>query len=137
MTTIQALHSVWNRITGQHLHMGVCSYELEHGWHLFLKAGHTEPELLLVVAYLQGEIRKGERKPGALRWSNCIGNVLRFEEELSLARGALRRKPEPTPRERIVAQFRGTPEPPEKHDAKHVSELINNLKRAAGMPVSQ
>lgn len=102
----EILHSAWNRITGQSLPMGVCSFEFESGWYQFEKAGYTEADLLLVVRYLQTEIRKGERKPASLRWRNCVGDLLRFAEEVELARGALRQKPPPTPRENALQSFR-------------------------------
>lgn len=137
-TPIQNLHTTWNRATGQNIPMGVCSYELEHGWHEFIKAGYTESDLLMVIAYLQREIRKGERKPAALRWRNCVGDILRFAEELELARGSMKRKPPETPLARAMSQLRPviadvTPQAA-KSTAVPVSDLIANLKRAAGMP---
>ena len=134
---IRKLHSLWNRSTGQTIPMGVCSFELEHGWCQFLKAGHTEQELLMVVSYLQAEIKKGERRSGAIKWRNCVGDLLNFEQELELARGALRRQPPVTPRERAVNNLRPsvTPVTPDgtRVTARPVSELIANLRRAAGM----
>jgi hypothetical protein len=138
--TIAHLHSAWNRATGQHIPLGVCSYELEFGWHQFIKEGHTEAELVQVIEYLQAEIRKGARKPAALRWRNCVGDVLRFAEELELARGAVKRKVPETPLGRAMRQMRPTvtavtPDAT-KVTAVPVNELINNLRRAAGMPVT-
>jgi hypothetical protein len=134
---IPKLHAAWNRATGQNLPMGVCSYELEHGYHQFLKAGYSEPEMLLVVNYLQAEIRKGNRKPAALRWRNCIGDVLRFAEELELARGAQRNKKPETPIARAMRQLRPVAADVTPNDHKPtavpVGDLIANLKRAAGM----
>lgn len=139
-TLIQNLHAAWNGLTGQHIPIGVCSYEVEFGWHQFIKAGYTQADLELVVAYLQTEIRKGERKPAALRFSNCIGDVLRFSEELELAIGAQRQKPKPTALGRAMQQLRPTVTPVTPHETRvtavPVSELIANLKRAAGMSVT-
>lgn len=137
-TPIQNLHTAWNRATGQNIPMGVCSYELEHGWHEFLKAGYSESDLLMVISYLQREIKKGERKPAALRWRNCVGDLLRFAEEIELARGALKRKTPETPLGRAMSQLRPvvaqvTPRAAQS-SAAHVGDLIANLKRAAGMP---
>lgn len=133
------LHSTWNQLTGQRIPMGVCSYELEYGWLDFIKAGYTENDLQMVVRYLQAEIRKGDRKPAALRWSNCVKDVLRFAEELELARGSMRRVRPRTPIETAMAAFRPTVAavtPNEtKVTARPVSELIENLKKAAGMRV--
>jgi len=136
-TPITQLHAAWNSATGQHIPLGVCSYEIEHAWHQFLKAGYTEDDLKMVVVYLQAEIKKGERKPAALRFSNCIGDVLRFSEELELARGALRQKPKPTSLDRAMHQLRPTVAhvtPDENRStAVPISTLIANLKAAAGM----
>ena len=141
LTPIHQLHNTWNRATDQNIRMGVCSYELEHGWHEFIKAGHTESDLLLVVRYLQSEIKKGERKPAALRWRNCIGDTLRFGEELELARGALRRKVPETPLSRAMRSLRpvvaAVNHECTQNTARPVSELIANLKQAAGMAVTQ
>lgn len=129
------LHAAWNRITGQSLPMGVCSFEFEHGYYEFEKAGYNEKDLMTVVRYLQGEIRKGGRKPAALRWRNCVGDLLRFAEELELARGALRQKPPPTPKDRVLAQARPVALPeraPANDSAKHVSVYIKALRDAAG-----
>ena len=137
---IAALHSAWNTATGQHIPLGVCSYEVECGWLNFIKAGYGEEDLITVVAYLQAEIKKGERKPASLRWRNCVGDTLRFSEEIELARGAMKRKVTETPRSRAILQLRPravatTPEET-RNTAVPVSELIANLKRAAGMRVS-
>lgn len=129
------LHAAWNRFTGQTLRMGVCSFEFEHGYYEFEKAGYNEKDLMTVVRYLQGEIRKGDRKPAALRWRNCVGDLLRFAEELELARGALRQKPPPTPKERVLAQARpvALPERVTTNDsAQHVSVYIKALRDAVG-----
>jgi len=129
--TPAALHAIWNRLTHQSLPMGVCSFELESGWHAFDKAGYGESDLLLVVRYLQGEIRKGNRKEAALRWRNCVGDLLRFGEELELARGALPQKQPPTPKERVLAQARPVvaERPVEAmKDAKPIVELIAALR---------
>lgn len=134
---IRELHKLWNRITGQNIPMGVCAYELEHGWHEFLQAGFTEADMVMVVGYLQREIKKEDRKPAALRWRNCIGDVLRFAEELELARGAVKRKKPETPLGRAMQQLRPvvahvTPDQ-SRSTAVPIGELIANLKRSAGM----
>jgi hypothetical protein len=136
---VRDLHKLWNTVTGQNIPMGVCSYELEFGWHEFIKAGFTEADLLLVVRYLQAEIRKGDRKPAALRWRNCVGDVLRFAEEKELALGASKRKVPETPLSRAMSNLRPTlaavtPDAT-RITARPVSELIENLKRSAGMTV--
>lgn len=131
------LHAAWNAATQQNIPMGVCSYELEYGWLDFIKAGFTEADLLTVVSYLQREIKKGERKPAALRWRNCIGDTLRFAEELQLARGAMKRNVPETPLGRAMQQLRPVVAQVAPHAAASTAvsakDLIANLKRAAGM----
>jgi len=133
------LHSIWNSVTGQSLPLVVCDYAREFGYHQFIKAGFTEADIMTVVRYLQSEIRQERRQPGALRWSNCIGNITRFAEDLELARGVLRNiKPAPTPKERALACLRPAVAQSgslEQNTAKPIGELIANLKRAAGMTV--
>lgn len=136
---IQCLHALWNQLTGQHIPMGVCNYELEYGWLQFIKAGFTPDDLKLVVPYLQAEIRNGDRKEAALRWRNCIGDTLRFAEEKELAVGAGRRRPKPTALAREMQRLRPNVTPVTLSEtavtAVPVGQLIENLKRAAGMRV--
>ncbi|NJL18819.1 MAG: hypothetical protein HC901_00380 [Bdellovibrionaceae bacterium] len=54
-------------------------------WSAWLAAGHSEPDLRLVLGYLKDQIRRGDRNPGALKLSNLL-NLDRFEEDLLLAR---------------------------------------------------
>lgn len=136
---IKTLHSAWNRATGQDIRMGLCAYSIEFAWHEFIQSGHTEAELLTVVNYLKAEIKKGERKPAALRFSNLICDGLRFSEELELARGAMKRKTPETPLGRAMRQMRPvvaqvTPEAA-RVTAVPVGDLIANLRKAAGMTI--
>lgn len=140
-TAISALHAAWNRETGQSLRMGICSYELEHGYWQFLNAGHTEAEMATVIRYLRSQIAQDKRQPAALRWSNVMGNEMRFAEELELAIGETRRKPKPTALARALGQLRPTVAALTPQQAQvtavPIGQLIENLKRAAGMAVKQ
>ena len=51
--------------------------------HWFLR-GHTYHELRAVIVSIRRGISEGSRNIGALRFENLIGNVSKFEEELSL-----------------------------------------------------
>lgn len=133
-----ALHAVWNLATGQNLPLILFDYEREHGYHQFIKAGFTEADILTVVRYLQRKIKEGTRLEGALRWSNCIGNITRFAEDLAMCKAEERnRKPAPTPLQRVMEQARPTAVQVKPEDAqitaKPVGELIANLRKAAGM----
>lgn len=132
---IHRWHSSWNRETGQNIRLGVCSFQIECAWLELINAGHTESELVQVIRYLKGEIAKGERKPAALRFSSLIGNSLRFDEELELARGAARKPKPPTPQQRAVARLRPAISEPITHNTRSAAELIAQLKAAAGMTV--
>lgn len=50
-------------------------------------------DLRAVVSYLNGEINCGNRNPGALKFSNLIGDPSRFEEDLGMARVKSRPRP--------------------------------------------
>lgn len=130
------LHSIWNSVTGQTLPLIVCDYAREFGYHQFIQAGFGEKDIMTVVRYLQREIRQERRQPAALRWSNCIGNITRFAEDLELARGALRNaKPPPTPKERAIACLRPTVAQSgpleQKVTARPVGDYIRALREAA------
>lgn len=85
----------------------------EEAWVRFCNAGFTLNDLERVIVWLKGRIRIGKRDIGALRFSTLIGELSRFQEELSLC-DADSRKRVPTPRDRVLAQARpvigaGTP----------------------------
>lgn len=133
---IAHLHAVWNAATGQALRMGICDYEREFGYHQFIKAGFTAQDISTVVNYLHREIAKGNRLNGALRWSNCIGNLVRFDEDLQMAKAAAR-IPKPSARDKVLSIARPiavqVPVEKARDTSKHVSHYIAALKAAAGM----
>lgn len=136
LARITYLHTAWNGATGQDLRLRMFDYEREYGYQQFIKAGFTDKDMLTVVTYLQREIKKGNRLPGALRWSNCIGNLTRFEEDLSMARAEHRNaKPQPTAKQRVLQQARPTivPMTPEQsqNTAQPISVYIEALRKAA------
>jgi hypothetical protein len=135
---IASLHAMWNCATQQSLPLILFDYQREWGYHQFIKAGFTEQDILTVVRYLQRKIKEGTRLEGALRWSNCIGDITRFAEDLSFARAEERnRKPAPAPRERALEQLRPTAVTLKPEDTQNtgrpVGDLIADLRRAAGM----
>lgn len=135
---IAQLHAVWNSATGQSLPLILFDYEREHGYYQFIKAGFTDRDIVTVVRYLQRKIKERTRMEGALRWSNCIGNITRFAEDLAMCKAEERnRKPAPTPLQRVLEQARPTAVQMKPEDAqiaaRPVGELIANLRAAAGM----
>lgn len=128
------LHRAWNMATGQELPLVLCDYAREFGYHQFIQAGFGEREIVEVVRYLKRKIKEGSRLEGALRWSNCIGNITRFAEDLAMAKAEIRNtKPPMTPKERVIQQAR--PTVTLHHDttntAKPVSHWIAQLRHAA------
>lgn len=134
---ITRLHAVFCAITGAELRLGLGEFMRERGWADYLRAGFTEADLRLVIAYLQRQIRCGDRRPGALKWSNLIGDLSRFEEDLQLARAAHRVKA-PTAQERVRAlrerPINGIQAGANQSNTKSVGELIAALRAAVSAP---
>ncbi len=80
---VEKLHAVYARSTGFELRL---DYARIRAWHDFIQAGLGEADLALVVGYLRRKIAAGDRNPGALKFSNLIVQLDRFEEDLALAR---------------------------------------------------
>lgn len=132
-TAIHEAHAAFCTATGQQLRLGIGEYSREIAWARFLSAGFTAADVLLVVTHLQRKIREGERRIGALRFSNLIEPLERFEEELSLAKAEQRNaKPAPTPRERVIQVFRpAVASENTQSTARPVGDYIAALREAA------
>lgn len=137
---VRVFHETFCRETGVSLRLGLGEYFREQAWARFIKLGFKVEDLQLVCRYLKSQILQAKRNAGALRFSNLIERPEMFEEELQLARGAQRQKPKPTALGRAMQQLRPTVTPVTPHETRvtavPVSELIANLKRAAGMSVT-
>lgn len=94
MAQIQALHQLYNQLTGQNLSLG---YDRQRMWWELLKAGYSAEQVRAVVLYLQREIRAGRRNVGALKLSNLL-QLDRFEEDLQISRVRLTPPVQPRPR---------------------------------------
>lgn len=106
ISQIEQLHATYCRLTGFNLSM---KYDRERSWYEFSKAGFTQEDLRLVLNRLTWQVRKGERNLGSLRFSGLIGRLDNFEEERELARNnALRTRPEPSAKEKVIQVFRPT-----------------------------
>lgn len=90
---ITALHALYGRLTGFHLELNWCRVD---SWRQFLgyrkHQPFTQDDLKAVVAYFR-RTRKGGLLDGSLKFHNLIQQPDRFEEDLSLARQALRPRP--------------------------------------------
>lgn len=133
---IAHLHAVFCAATGLQIRMGICEYFREHSWLEFIKAGFTEQDILAWAAYLHRKIREGTRNPGALKFSNSIGRLDVFDEDLGMAKAEARVK-KPTARDKALNALRPTAVALKPEDgrvtARPVGDLIADLKRAAGM----
>ena len=105
--------------------------ERERYWKLFVDAGFTQDDLTLVCKYLNREIANGSRNLGALKFSNMVADLERFEEDLALARPTLRpRKPptvQTTQQVGNVSRVIETPRPTED-DAIDVSKIFEGIR---------
>lgn len=87
----------------------------EFAWANWTRHGFTEAELVQTLQYLRREVKATRRKPACLSFRTLIEQPENFEHELSLAKEELlRRKPTPTPRERILASVGMSKPQPER-----------------------
>ncbi len=87
---IQALHTLYQDLTGQRIRL---AYDRERLWFEWLRAGYNAKDLKEVVAYLQKEIRHQRRNVGALKLSNLL-QPDRFEEDRAISRVKLHPPPQ-------------------------------------------
>lgn len=124
-STIQSLHALYCKLTGFPLSM---RYDRERFWALFIKEGYTGEDLKLVIRHLQGEIHRGERRKGCLKFSNLIEPLHDFEEELALAKAYVRNNPVKTERKAVIEVFRPTvAESATVGEAKPAGEIAKKL----------
>jgi hypothetical protein len=92
--SIPALHAAYCRLTGQQIGLNMAR---ENTWFEWLRWRRERPftvaDLAAVIKHLQTGIKKGDRNPGSLKFSNLIGNPDYFEEDLGLALATARPKP--------------------------------------------
>lgn len=81
--TIQRLHALYCQLT--ELRIPLDMYR-ERIWFEWMRRGLDEQALRDVVAHIRRGIREQRRNPGALKFSNLIGNPDFFEEDLAEAR---------------------------------------------------
>lgn len=133
---VSVLHTAYQKLTGLKLPLIAVCDARRLAWEHFIAAGHSLKELETVILWLKGEIRAERRQPGALRFSNLIEDLNRFDEELSFAQAETRNaKPPPTPKAVVQQQWSKTATEPVRQTARPIAEYIADLKRAAGMKV--
>lgn len=123
------LHGVYCQLANAQL---VLTMERIYWWSHFKARGFTEADLRLVLRYLWHEIKAERRRYGALKFSNLIQDVDRFEEDLFLARAWDRNyRPVPTSKQQTVAAWHPAMTEPVTPTARPISELIAALRKAA------
>ena len=119
---IERLHGLYCRLSGQQIRLDMAR---EGIWFEFIRRGFTGEDLQLVLRALRAAIARGDRNPGALKFSNLVGQPDYFEEDLALIRAHARPKPatEKTQRhgdtEKIVEDAGGGP------PAKTAADVLN------------
>lgn len=130
---VNRLHLCYEKMTGFTLPMRSICDPRRMAWQRFLARGLTLADLELVIVYLKHEIRESRRNFGALRFSNLIEDLLRFEEELSMAKAWKRNaKPAQSAKERVSEQWSpvmGAKACPDS--CVHVSDVIRAMREAA------
>ncbi len=130
---IDALHAEYLRLVGGDLTL---SMDRIYWWGQWRLKGWGIEELRLVIGHIQNGIKAKRRNLGALKWSNLIQQIDRYEEEIIEARAEKRNaKPHVTPKERVISQARPTiapVAPGTTREAKPVGEYIAQLRAAVG-----
>lgn len=92
---VSIIHSLYCSLTDQE---GLpLRFDRQKWWFDWLKCGFTENDLKTVIRYLKNGIYHGRRNEGALKFSNLICDVERFEEDLFEAKRVLKMNKPRTP----------------------------------------
>ncbi len=92
------IHRLYQTITNRDM---PCTMAMHFQWNMWKSKGWTSDDLVLVVNHIKGLIKEDRRRPESFRFMNLIGNVERFNEDLSEAR-AYARIPKRTPRQEVL-----------------------------------
>ncbi len=89
---IRELHQLYCDRTGhEEIEFNDLRLRQWHEWlHFRKQRPFTADDLIRVIGHIRQGIHKGERNEGALKFTNLIGNPDKFEEDLSLAMGAMK-----------------------------------------------
>lgn len=78
-----SLHSEFNRLTRQAVRYDMSRH---YCWEAWLASGYTVEDLRLVIAYIWRRIKAGKRERESFKLSVLIGDLSKFEDDLSIAR---------------------------------------------------
>lgn len=82
-TSIQELHETYCRLSRMQVKL---AFNRESSWYNFTQAGFTKADLEAVLQRLVRLVEQGERRVEALKFSNTVEALDRFEEELAVIR---------------------------------------------------
>ena len=136
-TTVNELHALYCSMTGFEIEL---NFTRERIWGEWLAYRRNKPfdenDLRRVIGYIRQGIRKDERREGALKFTNLIGSPDRFEEDLSLALGAIKERTQP--QQNPVTKYRPPeePKPEERVTREEFKDMFSGLKRGRGAVIS-
>jgi hypothetical protein len=108
---VQELHRVYCEMTRMQIRLDC---ERERCWFDFIRRGFTRCDLVDMIKELQWGVKNGKRNPGSLKFTNLIGYIDRFEEDLALLRSRQRsdsRTPKPDTNRESALRATGRPAP--------------------------
>lgn len=135
---IQALHALYVQLTGQPITLRMDRERIWFDWLAFRQPEFAADDLRTVVHHLKAGIKEQKRNPGALKFSNIIGQPDYFEEDLALATATARPRPPvehkvsyvtPSTRTERIVPTTGN-EDATKPAAAHVEGCLQNLRNA-------
>lgn len=111
-TPIDLLHAAYVRLTGLDIRLDLAGYRASL-WHTWAHQGWGEPELAIVIKFIQRCIRNNDRgfNAGSLRFNRLIGQIDTFEELLAEARATGRPAPSTNPARDSILRATGRPTP--------------------------
>lgn len=120
VTRMKALHERYVALTGMVVRLDM---QREGMWFEWMRRGWGVEDLELVVAQVRRGIREGKRNVGALKFSNLVGQVDYFEEDLALAR-ALGRIVKPNAGRAEVLRVTGRPAEGQGAPARQIGTVM-------------
>ena len=90
--SIKKLHDLYCEKTSYDVEFNFTRLRQWYEWLKWRTTPFTADDLLRVIGHIKQGIHKDERREGALKFTNLIGNPDRFEEDLSLALGAMKER---------------------------------------------
>lgn len=130
---IETLHGIYTRQTGQTVRLDM---QRIFTWEAWLAKGFSNADLFDLIRHLRDEIRKGNRSPAALKFTNLVGNADFFEEDLALLRASTRPRPPATRTVRTGQTERIVPADAGENSARPVSEVIAAMRAAVNDQVA-